>query len=265
MGTLRKTRIIVPCYNESKRLNPNAFLSALEDFATLSFLFVDDGSTDETLNIIKSIKKINPAQVEVMCLSKNFGKAEAVRQGVITSLKDSFDFVGYWDADLATPLSAIEKFCSILVFTNAQIVIGSRVRLLGKKIERRAIRHYLGRVFATCASILLDICIYDTQCGAKIFKNSDSLSRVFCKPFKVNWTFDVEILARFLIVENASPTETSSQWVELPLGEWIDVKGSKVKFKDFIKCGLEICKLFYYFRTPAIKSYKKYLHAVSGE
>lgn len=265
MGTLRKTRIIVPCYNESTRLNPKAFLSALESNANLYFLFVDDGSTDDTLNLLRYIKKLNPVQVEIMCLAKNYGKAEAVRQGVITTLNGFFDRVGYWDADLATPLDEIDRFCSLLDITNAQIVIGSRVRLLGKKIERRAMRHYLGRVFATCASILLDICIYDTQCGAKIFKNSDSLSRVFSKPFKVNWTFDVEILARFLIVENTSPSETSSQWVELPLGEWIDVKGSKVKFKDFIKCGLEICKLFYYFRTPAIKSYKKYLHAISGE
>lgn len=48
MGALRKTRIIVPCYNESTRLNPKAFISALENNATLSFLFVDDGSTDKT-------------------------------------------------------------------------------------------------------------------------------------------------------------------------------------------------------------------------
>jgi len=265
MGALRETRIIVPCYNESARLNPKAFLSALDNNANLSFLFVDDGSTDETLNILKSIKKINATQVEVMSLEENTGKAEAVRQGIITSLKGPFDNVGYWDADLAAPLAEIERFCSLLDSTNAEIVIGSRVRLLGRNIERRAMRHYLGRVFATCASILLNISVYDTQCGAKIFKKSDSLHRVFRKPFKVNWIFDVEILARFLMVAKASTSETCSRWVEIPLTDWIDVKGSKVKFKDYIKGGIEFCTLIYYLRTPAIKAYKKYLHTMSGE
>lgn len=265
MGALRETRIIVPCYNESARLNPKAFLSALDNNAHLSFLFVDDGSTDETLKLLKSIKLINETQVEVMSLEKNSGKAEAVRQGMITSLKGSFDNVGFWDADLATPLAEIERFCSLLDSTNAEIVIGSRVCLLGRNIERRAMRHYLGRVFATFASILLNISVYDTQCGAKIFKKSYSLRRVFSKPFKVNWIFDVEVLARLLMVENVSPSVTSSRWVELPLTEWIDVKGSKVKFMDYITGGIEFCALIYYLRTPAIKAYKKYLHTMSGE
>ena len=202
---------------------------------------------------------MNPLQIEVLALAKNSGKAEAVRQGMNSSLKGSFDYVGYWDADLATPLAAIEKFCSLFESTDAEIVIGSRVRLLGRNVERKAMRHYLGRVFATCASILLDISVYDTQCGAKLFRNSQLLHQVFSKPFKVKWTFDVEILARFLILKKSIPSKTSNQWIELPLTEWIDVKGSKVKLVDFIKGGLEFCTLIYYLRTPALNTYKKYL------
>lgn len=256
---MRKTRIIVPCYNESKRINPKAFLSALEKDLNLSFLFVNDGSTDETLNVLKSIKEKNPVQVEVLSLEKNSGKAEAVRRGMLRALEGQFDNVGYWDADLSTPLEAIEVFCRLLNSTDVEMVIGSRVRLLGRKIERRAMRHYLSRIFATCASMLLDISIYDTQCGAKIFRNSASLKQVFGKPFKVKWTFDVEMFARFPIVMGASPSEISSGWVEYPLDEWVDVKGSNIKGKDFIKGGIEVSILYFYLYTPARKVYEKYL------
>lgn len=259
MGSMRKTRVVVPCYNESKRINPKSFLCALEKDLNLSFLFVNDGSTDETLNVLKSIKEKNPTQVEVMSLEKNSGKAEAVRRGILKTLEGQFDNVGYWDADLATPLNAIEVFCRLLDSTDVDMVIGSRVRLLGRKIERKAMRHYLGRIFATCASMLLDISIYDTQCGAKIFRNSVPLKQIFGKPFKVKWTFDVEMFARFPIVMGVSPSEISSRWVEYPLEEWVDVKGSKIKGKDFIKGGIEFIILYVYLCTPALRAYEKYL------
>lgn len=256
---MQKTRIIVPCYNESTRLNPKAFLRALEEDRNLSIMFVDDGSTDDTLRVLNYIKENCSAQVEILKLEKNSGKAEAVRLGMLASLEGPFDNLGYWDADLATPLVEIESFCRLLESPDVEIVIGSRVLLLGRKIERSALRHYLGRVFATCASMLLNIGVYDTQCGAKIFKNSPLLGQVFGKPFKVNWTFDVEMLARFAIVKHATPLEVSSKWVELPLAEWVDVKGSKVTSGDFIKSALEAALLFYYLHTPARKVYEKYL------
>jgi len=124
MGYMRKTRIVVPCYNGSTRLNPKAFLCALENNLNLSFLFVNDGSTDETLNVLKSIKEKNPAQVEFMSLEKNSGKAEAVRYGILKALEAQFSNVGYWDADLATPLDTIGVFSRLLDSTDTEIVIG---------------------------------------------------------------------------------------------------------------------------------------------
>jgi dolichyl-phosphate beta-glucosyltransferase len=264
MGSVRKTRIIIPCYNESTRLNPDVFLHELEKDMNLSFLFVNDGSTDSTLNIIKSLEEKNPAQVEVISLEKNAGKAEAVRCGMLNAIEGHFENVGYWDADLATPLDVIWDFCRILDSPDIEIVIGSRVRLLGRKVVRKALRHYLGRVFATCASMLLDISVYDTQCGAKLFRNSETLKQVFGKPFKVKWTFDVEMLARFPIVTGMSPSETSSSWHEYPLDEWIDVKGSKIKGGDYIKGAVELSILYFYLYTPARKAYEKYLHGTGS-
>ena len=254
--------IIVPCYNESTRLDPKAFLCVLEKDSNLSFLFVNDASTDETLNILSFIKETNSAQVEVMSLVKNSGKAEAVRRGILKALEGSFDNVGYWDADLSTPLDAIRSFCRLLDSSDMEIVIGSRVRLLGRKIERGATRHYLGRVFATCASLLLNIAIYDTQCGAKIFRKSALLRQVFGKPFKVKWTFDVEMFARFSVIRGAPLTEISSKWVEYPLDQWVDKKGSKIKAKDFIKGGFEFVILYFYLCTPVRKVYEQYLGCI---
>ena len=265
MDTVRKTRIVVPCYNESKRLNPKAFLCALENDLNLSFLFVNDGSTDETLTVLNSMKDKNPMQIEVLNLEVNSGKAEAVRRGILKALEGPYDIVGYWDADLATPLDIIGRFCSLLDSSDAEIVIGSRVRLLGRKIERKALRHYLGRLFATSASILLNISIYDTQCGAKIFRKTALLSKVFGKPFKVKWTFDVEMLARFPIVIGAPPAQISSRWIEYPLDEWVDVKDSKIRGKDYIKGVLEFCILFFYLRTPARKIYEKFVFGIDPE
>jgi glycosyltransferase involved in cell wall biosynthesis len=259
MGFMRKTAIVVPCYNESQRLDAAAFLSALAREPDLSFVFVDDGSTDDTLHILSSIKGRNQARVDILSLEQNCGKAEAVRRGMLKAIEGNYENVGYWDADLATPLEMIEVFCSLLDSTDMTMVIGSRVRLLGRNIERNALRHYVGRIFATCASLLIRIVVYDTQCGAKIFKNSASLRKVFGKPFKVNWTFDVEMLARFPVVLGCPPCQACSSWYEYPLNKWVDVKGSKVKLKDYIIGALELCTLFTCLYTPARKNYENYL------
>lgn len=261
MGSMRKTGIVVPCYNESKRIKAVSFLAALDNEPNLSFLFVDDGSTDDTLSVLNGIKEKNGERVDVLSLETNCGKAEAVRRGMLKLLEDPFDNVGYWDADLATPLEAIGEFCAMLDSTAVTVVIGSRIRLMGRKVERNALRHYVGRIFATCASLLIEMVVYDTQCGAKIFKNSATLGKVFGKPFKVNWTFDVELLARFPLIMECPPSQACSQWYEYPLKEWVDVKGSKVRLKDFVIGGLEFCLLFTWLHTPARKRYVDYLLA----
>jgi glycosyltransferase involved in cell wall biosynthesis len=249
-------RIIVPCYNEAERLKPDLFLQVLESNERLSFLFVNDGSRDGTLECLYALREKAPTRVAVLDLERNVGKAEAVRCGFLASLDEPCDYVGYWDADLATPLDAIAEFCSILDRGNVEAVIGSRVCLLGRNIQRNPWRHYVGRVFATCASLLLQLKIYDTQCGAKLFKNAPILRQVFGSPFKVNWTFDVEMMARFLVLQG---TGVASRWVEHPLHEWVDVKGSKIRAKDYLKGGMEFLTIFWYLRTPARSSYLRHL------
>jgi glycosyltransferase involved in cell wall biosynthesis len=251
---MQKTAIIVPCYNEAQRLNTQAFIQAASGDRNLFFIFVNDGSTDRTLETIKSLHDANPSQISYVDLQKNSGKAEAVRRGFLAAFKSDFTNIGYWDADLATPLGSIRTFCGILDTSKVSMVIGSRVRLLGRRIERRTLRHYLGRLFATAASLILRVPVYDTQCGAKIFKNSDNLKKVFRNSFHVSWIFDVEIFARFLIIERQRYRDRAGAgWVEYPLERWRDIKGSKIGWRSFFISGIDLLKLTAFLYLPLLK------------
>jgi len=243
----------VPCFNEALRLNTQAFNQAASEDRNLFFFFVDDGSSDNTLELIRGLHDKNSTQINYIALPKNSGKAEAVRRGFHAAFNSDFSNIGYWDADLATPLISIRTFCDILDSSDVSMVIGSRVKLLGRQIERRALRHYLGRFFATAASFILRLPVYDTQCGAKIFKNSADLKRVFRDPFQVSWIFDVELFSRFLIIERQMNDHAGSKWVEYPLEGWRDVKHSKIGWGSYLMSGIDLLKLTALLYLPVLK------------
>lgn len=232
--------IVVPCFNEATRLRPEEFIDAVKDLPRLSVLFVDDGSTDATAKVLEDLCSRRPQHLSWMRLERNGGKAEAVRRGMLAAMEREVDNVGYWDADLATPLSEIPRLAEQLEDGGFLVAFGSRVRLLGRSIERSAWRHYLGRVFATAASLLLQLPVYDTQCGSKLFKKTETLGDVFAEPFSARWTFDVEILARLLLLDGREKVLQSI--VEVPLQKWMDVPGSKMKPADFMRAGLELSR-----------------------
>jgi dolichyl-phosphate beta-glucosyltransferase len=141
--------IVIPCYNEAARLPVHQFKAFAGAGHAVQFLFVDDGSTDGTWPVLEGLRQEDPRRFAICRLARNVGKAEAVRLGVLRALEAGPDYVGYWDADLATPLDAIGAFCELLdARPDLEIVFGARVRLLGHAVERKALRHYLGRVFA---------------------------------------------------------------------------------------------------------------------
>ncbi len=136
--------------------------------------------------------------------------------------------MGYWDADLATPLESISRFLGVLNGSpHIEMVFGSRVKLLGRHVERRAIRHYLGRVFATVVSQILHLPIYDTQCGAKLFRMMPTTRQIFADPFLSRWVFDVEIIARYLKLYGNSPKHLEQIIYEYPLETWTDIPDPK--------------------------------------
>lgn len=236
--------IVVPCYNEAARLDVAAFQRFAAQHPGCRFLMVDDGSGDRTAEVLESLATGDPKSFRVLRLARNVGKAEAVRQGVLQALECRPELVGYWDADLATPLEALGEFCHLLeADRQLQVVLGSRVKLLGRRIERRPMRHYLGRVFATAASLVLSLPVYDTQCGAKVFRASPLVHRMFAEPFHSRWFFDVELLARLILASAERQLPVEALVHELPLLEWRDVPGSKLRSKDFVRALFDLARL----------------------
>lgn len=243
---MSETVIVVPCYNEEHRLKSDEFLTYARPRDWLRFLMVDDGSRDGTRQVLQRLSEAEPSRFEVLGLDVNGGKAEAVRRGVQHALMSSPSYVGFWDADLATPLSAIEEFVSLLdAHDDVEMVLGSRVQLLGRNIERGRRRHYFGRVTATVVSVMLGLRVYDTQCGAKLFRVTPTLSYLFAEPFLTRWVFDVEILARWITAnENVDRRQLEKRVHEIPLREWTDVKGSRLKPSDFVRAPLELARIW---------------------
>lgn len=229
-----KICLIIPCYNEEKRLDFPSFEKFSEDIV---FIFVNDGSSDGTLKLLEGHASNN---LLVHSLEMNSGKAEAVRQGILfaesnPALKD-IEWFGFWDADLATPLSELGNLLLYqdMFFPDAVAVFGSRIKRLGGDIRRSALRHLLGRMFATIFKLVFKVNSYDSQCGAKIFRRN-CVKKAFADKFLSRWIFDVEIMIRL----------KGLNLMEYPLREWSDIGGSKVmSFKNIIIVLKDIFRLW---------------------
>jgi hypothetical protein len=192
-----------------------------------------------------------PGRVTVVPLEQNGGKAEAVRAGMRRSSGPPYGYAGYFDADLATPLAEVRRMRDCLVADPECLVIfASRVKLLGLDIRRKPSRHSLGRAAATLISLTCGVPVYDTQCGAKLFRVGDAARRVFDEPFLSRWLFDVEILLR-------CRKETGGQYLdgpqpnvrELPVQSWQDVPGSKVQVWDYARELRELARIHRHYRA----------------
>jgi len=256
------TAIVVPCYNEAARLELTAFDAYLRQSQDVSFVLVDDGSRDDTREVLERLRTLHPGRIAVLGLAENVGKAEAVRRGVRSALRRAPEFVGYWDADLATPLGSIDRFRSVIAEQRELLlVMGSRVGLLGRRIKRTWKRHFAGRAFATAASIVLGIGVYDTQCGAKLFRVTPETTALFDAPFCTRWIFDVEILARLVSrVRACGDFRIEDAIYEYPLERWEDVANSRLRPQDFVVAAadLAVIKWRYSRRSPRNATTEKF-------
>ncbi len=238
--TLVRTAIVVPCYNEAERLDQGAFLDFLSRSPDTDFVFVNDCSHDATLEALCALRNAMPTRVTVVDLTQNSGKAEAVRQGLIAATDMGASFVGYWDADLATPLDAIDDFSRVLdKFAETQVVFGARRVMLGHRIERTIGRRIVSRICATLARQAVRLPIGDTQCGAKLMRNTPILRNAIGQPFSAGWLFDVELFARL----SMQMADKRFAFYEQPLAEWTEVAGSKVSATAIAKSGIRMLQL----------------------
>lgn len=216
---------MIPCFNEEKRLPVAEFETFYAARPEISYCFIDDGSSDNTLPLLRSLAKDRGDRISVVSLPVNVGKAEAVRAGVLHALRgQDVDYVGYFDADLATPLNELDRFISwSIAFPSSAIVFGSRIDRPEAHIIRSPLRYYLGRAFAAASNLLLGIPAYDTQCGAKLIRASVA-GEIFHEPFISRWLFDVELFLRAAIMKEGGP----KSFIEVPLNTWTEKGSSRI-------------------------------------
>lgn len=245
--------IVVPCYNEALRWNKEYWSTMLE-IPDAHWIFVDDGSTDNTLELIKMTSVTNNS--EVLSLEKNVGKAEAVRAGLIKATENSpGGMVGFMDSDgafssedLIRILKASQELC--LNHRLFDSIWAARVALAGRNIRRSKTRHYVGRVISTLLSGVAKsqsknerLLPYDTQAGLKMFSVSSTLRQVLESPFRTRWFFELEILLRW---SGPNLSQPMMRIWEVPLNNWFEVPGSKINSREYFRIIREIIYVMTY-------------------
>jgi dolichyl-phosphate beta-glucosyltransferase len=234
---MTRATMVIPCFNEAERLSTHGF----QDVG-FELLFVDDGSTDTTLELLKVLSQRIPSSL--LQLPVNVGKGEAVRAGLLRALAGGAAYVGYLDADLSTPMDEAARLLSIaLLRPQLEAVLGVRLARMGADIERSPARHYAGRVFATFAAQVLRTRAYDTQCGCKWFRATPALARALEAPFTSRWAFDVELLGRLLRGTRSIAPTHAANILEEPLKVWRDVPGSKVTLPAALRAGVDLMRI----------------------
>jgi dolichyl-phosphate beta-glucosyltransferase len=234
--------LVIPCYNEERRLDVAALERFLAATPGASLCLVNDGSGDGTATLLAEVARRHPDRVLALNLPANAGKAEAVRHGMLRAYAwQRFGYVGYWDADLATPLEESTAMHLLAVSRpEVLLVTGLRLNRLGASVEVTPQRHYPGRLFATLASLVLRLAVYDTQCGAKLMHGS-MVPQLLGEPFLSRWIFDVELLARLRNTIGAPAMRRAV--VEMPLQTWHGVSGSKMRVAAMLRAPLELAAI----------------------
>ncbi|RLJ61196.1 glycosyl transferase family 2 [Lacinutrix venerupis] len=225
--------VVIPCYNEEERLLSEEFLSYIDKNSGYHLCFVNDGSKDKTLEVLKDLQKGREDFITVYDCEKNGGKAEAVRLGMLyMAKKEDLDYIGFLDADLSTDLADFDDLVKTIETSNFKIVSGSRISRMGANITKESARKVISMTINFIIRKILKMDFKDTQCGAKIF-HKDVIEIAFGKKFVTQWIFDVEIFKRMSI--HFGLKEAKAMLCEQPLKRWIHADGSKLSMKDSVK------------------------------
>jgi dolichyl-phosphate beta-glucosyltransferase len=205
--------ILIPSLNEAERL-PRTLIRTIEYLEaqaySSSLVVVDNGSFDQTVDLVRRVRSRRVPVSVIGCAQS--GKGAAVRRGMRTS---GARFVGYMDADLATPIETVDVVMPLLE-QGSQAVVGSR-HVHGAVFADRQplLRLASSMAFRAMASRVLRG-IADSQCGFKFF--AGDLARVVSRHLSIDgFAFDVELL--WTVIERGIPV------TEIPV-VWSDRKGA---------------------------------------
>lgn len=227
---LPELSVVIPLFNEESRIInslPKTILYLEESIKDYEIILVDDGSTDQTLQVIEKFKNDH---FKILKNEKNYGKGYSIKKGILAA---NFSLILFSDADFSTPIEELDKFLTYL--DQYDIIIGSRgMKDSQISIHQPFFKEWLGRLGNKSIQILLLPGIADTQCGFKLFKKKASI--VFTKQTIWRWGFDFEILwlAR----------QMGFKIKEIPV-LWKNDQRSKVKSLDYLKTLGELLKIKY--------------------
>jgi dolichyl-phosphate beta-glucosyltransferase len=219
MTDLIHLTILIPAFNESKRL-PST-LNRIQDYCgtsihdTYEILVIDDGSTDQTAQLVREMGAQNP-NLTVHRYAQNHGKGYALRTGMRLARGR---FVLFMDADLSTPIEEMQHFLPKLN-DGAQVVIASR-KSAGANITRRQpfLRETMGKTFTWLSNTILGLQFTDFTCGFKAFESAAGKD-LFARQQIDGWAYDSEIL--FLAVQQGYRVQ------EVPV-TWVNSADTKVR------------------------------------
>jgi len=238
--------VVIPCYNEADRILNQTFIKFIDEHTGYFLCFVNDGSTDNTLEVLNQLKKGREDYVHVYNCIENKGKAEAVRLGMLfLNQYEEFDYIGFLDADLSTDFNDFEELVRTIESSSYKVVSGSRIDRMGANINTNSFRGIISKTINFFICKLLQMNFKDTQCGAKVFKK-DIINVSFKKHFVSKWLFDIEIFLR--LKKHYSLQKAQKMICEKPLNRWIHVDGSKLSFKDSLKIILQLFKIGWSYR-----------------
>ncbi|MFY0712686.1 response regulator [Seonamhaeicola sp. NFXS20] len=238
--------VVIPCYNEEERLLSTEFLNYIDKYTGYHLCFVNDGSKDNTLQVLKDLQKGREDFITVYDCEKNGGKAEAVRQGMLfMAQKEDLDYIGFLDADLSTDLRDFDDLVKTIETSKFKIVSGSRISRMGANITKESARKIISLTINFIIRKILKMDFKDTQCGAKIF-SKDVIGIAFNEKFVTQWIFDVEIFKR--MSQHFGLKQAKAMLCEQPLKRWIHADGSKLSMKDSVKIVMQLGQIAWVYR-----------------
>lgn len=226
--------LVIPCFHESGRIKP--FLRELKEvFASdddVSVLVVDDGSGDEEVSKMKLIVEAERegwSGLRPLLSAPHEGKGGAIYTGWAANQGE--DWLAFVDADGSSSAHEVKR---LLAMRGEGALFASRIKMLGRSIERYWYRHLLGRVFATLVGELLKVPVYDSQCGLKLVPRA-AFEKVSAGLKLRGFTFDVELLCALL--------DSGCRVTEVPI-DWSEVSGGKVKLlRDSFRMGRDVLEI----------------------
>ena len=192
---IKSLSIVFPLYNEAQRLFYT--IKDIERFSkkkiikNIEYIFVDDGSTDNSTQILKKFfKKKKFSKFRLIKIKKNLGKGNALKKGISLAKNE---WILTLDTDISVSLLQLNDWIKKkYIKKNVFIYFGSRT-LKSSKIEFKIHRHILGFVFTFLLKILFQVNIKDTQCGFKLYKNKTA-KLLFKKVKDKGYVHDVEVV-----------------------------------------------------------------------